>query len=189
MKKIRTVPNQKIIKIPNRITDNDLLKVNKKIFEKALKDLSGNEFKLWCYFYNNEENSEFALSSAHAIRVLGFSKPTYNRAIQTLIEKKYLIQTSRENYYIFADTPETIPTLTILEDKKDLKISLGEKTIKELLIENNINFCREATFGTCLFPNTNYPAKFDFFINGKYLIEYDGKQHFEASNRFWNTEN
>ena len=33
-------------------------------------------------------------------------------------------------------------------------------------------------FDACRFADSNQMAKFDFFIDNKYLIEYDGKQHF-----------
>lgn len=56
------------------------------------------------------------------------------------------------------------------------------------MTDNNIPFIREATFGTCLFEDTKYPAKFDFWVQGRYLIEYDGEQHFGANSRGWNTE-
>jgi hypothetical protein len=46
------------------------------------------------------------------------------------------------------------------------------------LKQNNLSFIKEKTFNTCIFPNTNYFAKFDFYIDNKYLIEYDGEQHF-----------
>ena len=51
----------------------------------------------------------------------------------------------------------------------------------KILNENNINFIREKSFDSCRFPDTNYPAKFDFFVNNKYVIEFDGQQHFEKN--------
>lgn len=45
-------------------------------------------------------------------------------------------------------------------------------------------------FNDCRFTDTQYMAKFDFFINNKYIIEYDGKQHFKyfKSVNNWNTK-
>lgn len=63
--------------------------------------------------------------------------------------------------------------------------SRGEKTIKEILNNNNINFISQKVFDTCKFPDTNAYAKFDFFIDNKYLIEYDGIQHFNIINNGW----
>lgn len=66
--------------------------------------------------------------------------------------------------------------------------SKGELKIAQLLLENNIPFETQKTFETCRFPDTNRLARFDFFINNQYIIEYDGIQHFDQ--RFgWNTSN
>lgn len=58
--------------------------------------------------------------------------------------------------------------------------SKGEEKIEQLLQNNNINFIREKRFSNCRFPDTNGYARFDFYINNKYLIEFDGSQHFEG---------
>ena len=50
--------------------------------------------------------------------------------------------------------------------------SFGEQKITAILQENNISFVREKTF-----PDTGF--RFDFFVNNQYIIEYDGKQHFQ----------
>ena len=42
-------------------------------------------------------------------------------------------------------------------------------------------------FDTCKFSN-GYYAYFDFYVDNKYLIEYDGLQHFIAKQGGWNTE-
>ena len=56
-----------------------------------------------------------------------------------------------------------------------------------MLIEAGIPFESQKTFETCRFPDTNFLAKFDFFVNNKYLIEFDGIQHFDV--RFgWNSK-
>ena len=56
--------------------------------------------------------------------------------------------------------------------------SFGEAKIQHLLEENNITFQTQKMFDNCRFPDTQQMARFDFFIDGKYLIEYDGQQHF-----------
>ena len=57
--------------------------------------------------------------------------------------------------------------------------SRGEMEIAKILAENNVPFVKEYSFEECRYPDTNYPAKFDFFVNGEYLIEFDGAQHFK----------
>lgn len=68
--------------------------------------------------------------------------------------------------------------------------SSGEMTIENLLKQNNISYQKQKQFDTCRFPENNYFAKFDFFIENKYLIEYDGEQHFyyKDNPHTWNTK-
>lgn len=57
--------------------------------------------------------------------------------------------------------------------------SQGEEKIIKILQENNIYFEKEKTFDSCRFDNSNSLAKFDFYINNSYIIEFDGVQHFK----------
>lgn len=63
--------------------------------------------------------------------------------------------------------------------------SLGESKIQNLLENNKINFSKQKTFETCRFSDSNQMAKFDFYINDYYLIEYDGIQHFQETCGNW----
>lgn len=65
------------------------------------------------------------------------------------------------------------------------KISQGERKIITILKENNINFVSQKTFSTCRFPDTNFPAKFDFYIENKYIVEFDGRQHFKDYGNYY----
>lgn len=56
--------------------------------------------------------------------------------------------------------------------------SFGEAKIREILEKHNIPFKTQKMFDNCRFPQTSQMARFDFFIDNKYLVEYDGKQHF-----------
>ena len=58
--------------------------------------------------------------------------------------------------------------------------SKGQELIKKILQQNNISFVKEKTFDSCRFPDTKYPARFDFYVNNQYLIEFDGQQHFKT---------
>lgn len=68
-------------------------------------------------------------------------------------------------------------------------LSKGEEKIKQILLENNIPFETQKIFSNCRFPS-GHPARFDFFINDTYLIEFDGIQHsiYSKSNKSWNTK-
>ena len=59
------------------------------------------------------------------------------------------------------------------------RLSHGEIKIKQILQEYNIPFEMEKSFQTCISPKTKKQLRFDFYVNNQYLIEYDGKQHFQ----------
>ena len=63
--------------------------------------------------------------------------------------------------------------------------STGEQRIAELLTKNNIIFTKEYTFSDLINPKTNRRLRFDFAVydqnnNLKYLIEFDGRQHYKG---------
>ena len=67
--------------------------------------------------------------------------------------------------------------------------SLGESTIKEILIASRIPYVQEYIFNDLSYEN-GYRPRFDFYIPSRnYIIEYDGKQHFTYQNspKTWNT--
>lgn len=66
--------------------------------------------------------------------------------------------------------------------------SNGEEKISQILNDNNIIFQKQKTFNTCRFDDTNALARFDFYINEKYLIEFDGKQHFISGSGLYDNE-
>lgn len=65
-------------------------------------------------------------------------------------------------------------------------ISFGEEKIKQLLDENDIYYEYQKSFPSCQYESGRY-AKFDFYIDNRYILEFDGKQHFEATSG-WNTK-
>lgn len=64
-----------------------------------------------------------------------------------------------------------------------IKGSTGEKIIHKLLEDAGINFTREEI--VTLSDNTK--GRFDFFVEGKYFIEYDGAQHYKIVDK-WSGE-
>ena len=60
-------------------------------------------------------------------------------------------------------------------------ISRGNVKISEILDKNGIDYEVEKKFSTCI-DKTYLP--FDFYVENKYLIEYDGKQHFDKESFF-----
>lgn len=69
-----------------------------------------------------------------------------------------------------------------------LNQSHGELKIQEILIKNNISYEKEKTFPSCIFEDTQQLARFDFYVNQSYIIEFDGEQHFTYNNTGWNTK-
>lgn len=65
--------------------------------------------------------------------------------------------------------------------------SIGEYKIATLLTEHQLEFETQKIFETCVNPDTNRHLKFDFYVDNKYLIEFDGEQHFNARNSGWST--
>ena len=69
-----------------------------------------------------------------------------------------------------------------------MRASRGEIKIEEILRENEMRFTMEQTFEGLNSPNGR-PLKFDFCVfdddgNVDFLIEYQGKQHYEPSAKF-----
>ena len=63
--------------------------------------------------------------------------------------------------------------------------SHGEIIIEKILIDNNIPF--EQEYKAFKFSSGMY-AKFDFFVNNQYFIEYDGETHYKYNLHGWHTE-
>lgn len=57
-----------------------------------------------------------------------------------------------------------------------------------MLKDNNIPFVIEKTFDSYRFQDTNINARFDFFVNNQYIIEYDGETHYKSTMHGWHTE-
>jgi len=64
------------------------------------------------------------------------------------------------------------------------RMSHGEIAVSKLLQENHIPFEREKVFFK--FANGKN-AKFDFYVNNSYIIEYDGETHYMANLHGWHT--
>ena len=66
--------------------------------------------------------------------------------------------------------------------------SYGEWVVAKLLNNSHLPFIKEKSFEQCRFSDTNSLARFDFFVNDTYLIEFDGKQHYFYSESGWDTK-
>ncbi|GEO65703.1 hypothetical protein [Levilactobacillus spicheri] len=61
------------------------------------------------------------------------------------------------------------------------KRSTGEKAIEEFLINNNIRYEAQKRFNDC---RNKSQLPFDFFIANKFLVEFDGQQHYKPIDFF-----
>lgn len=69
------------------------------------------------------------------------------------------------------------------------KRSNGEDIIKTILKNNNINFKEEFIIKELYYKDIHSKMRFDFLVfynNKKYIIEFDGKQHFKEITGSWN---
>ena len=66
-------------------------------------------------------------------------------------------------------------------------MSKFEEKVAKLLSENNIPFRKNATFDSCRFENGSL-AKFDFYVDDKFIIECDGIQHKGATYKHFTKE-
>lgn len=71
-----------------------------------------------------------------------------------------------------------------------LEESRGELKITQLLSECNILFKKQKKFDNCISPLSGRKLRFDFYIiKDRYLIEFDGIQHYDNTNNWYSKEN
>lgn len=73
----------------------------------------------------------------------------------------------------------------IKEVSRERQTSFGERMVAEWLLKNGIKFKREKQFQDLFNPKTKQLLWLDFYIfSHKTVIEFDGRQHFEACDAF-----
>lgn len=153
---VYTVPNQKVVKVMHDICDKSHLYTmcNVKANSRALKELSPNTYKLYMYFDLNQDGYTFALSYQAVHNATGMSDKTYQKAVNELIEKKYLVPSETKGLYIFYDG-------TV--ESEDRKVENTQQEEKELPTDNQKSFpkkvkkgvvCTEKTTGEIIQDNT-----------------------------------
>ena len=90
MTNLKTVPNQKIIKINKEECNKDSFytTINLAAMESAAQDLEAGAFKLWIYLAKNQDQYIFALSSKNVNDTFGMKKGQYDTAINKLKEQQ-----------------------------------------------------------------------------------------------------
>ena len=130
---METVENQKIIIVSKELADkrHPYTIINLEALRYARQLLKVSDFKVWTYIAENQNQYTFALSCVAFCRECGISKNTYHTAIQSLIEKGFLVpqKAEKNNTYIFYELPkkETDP-----ESEEDASIQIPPDKISEL---------------------------------------------------------
>lgn len=127
---IKTVPNQRVIKVNKAPTDkNHLYTANniQAIDEAAERLQSVGGFKLYIYLAKNQNNYTFALSSRDFMEWSGLGKQAYATAFDDLLKQGYLVQGSQKNLYLFYDKSQK-------EEKEE------SKSIDNVIIDYSMMF-------------------------------------------------
>ena len=123
MANYKTVPNQRIITIDNKMPCNDKSKdnyyarINLNAMDAAAQKLDAGAFKLWIYFAKNQEGYEFALSSKAVEETFGMKIKQYTNAFNQLVELGYLVNTNGNNY-AFRENPVITKSNNEKEEEK-----------------------------------------------------------------------
>lgn len=72
----------------------------------AMKNLTGNAYKMWHYLQSNQNGYSFLMRSEDICKFCSFSRSSYDRAVKELISIGYLVETDHKDAYIFLERPE-----------------------------------------------------------------------------------
>lgn len=137
-----TSPNQRIITVKKNVPadkDHPYTLCVKEVVLEAAKELKGNDFKLFMYFYTNRNNYMSAFSPQDVADNWGMSADTARNCFNNLIDKGF-ISPSGKNKYIFSDRVVGIKPAMIIEKKfVNSKGEVAWFTYEELLNEVNNN--------------------------------------------------
>lgn len=127
-------PNQKIItvhKAPANGTNYYGI-MNKQVAQKAGRELSHNELRVYLCLTLNQSHYQMALSTSYIAQNYGGSIDGLQKAIKGLIQKGYLVK-EKGNYYHFYDDPQMVNQIGDYSDHNDFLIELensqGENTV------------------------------------------------------------
>lgn len=143
--------------------------------------------RVYLYLYNGylrkaDTKEKFNFTNGSILQALGYEKTSRlaSSAITNILEQflKDGIIGYKNTYYISYDiagqgTP--VPCKVLLWVNSP---SMGEEKISNLLNNNNLKFIKEK-----IFPNLG-KFKFDFWVENKYIIEFDGMQHYQPVSIF-----
>ena len=153
MANIKTVPNQKVVKINKEECDQTHLyaKINLAAMEAAAQNLDAGAFKLWIYFSKNQDDYTFALSSKDVDNTFGMKKGQYDTAIKKLIEGGYLTVKDDSNQYIFNEIPVVAKQYNVNEKNNNVVAKQYNDVVAKqynTLLQNNTRNITDITLYT-----------------------------------------
>lgn len=107
-----TYPNQRVITIketamPEKGANERFVVFDYEIMMKTMRDLTPTTHHVWMYLNANKKGYEFALSTTDICAQTGLSPSTAKKAINELIEKRYLVlQPNKTKHYDFYATSQ-----------------------------------------------------------------------------------
>ena len=107
---VKVVPNQKVIEIRKVHAKGRILDIPTN--RKAQLELSVQAYALYMHFILNLPGYQEALSVAHITETTSLSERGYYKAVNELIEKKYLVRepsTQFSEFYAFYESPDLCP--------------------------------------------------------------------------------
>ena len=135
-------PNQRIIKLKPTSVKNakgrQFLGIFNDIWCNALKDLTATYFILYLYLASRNPRDPLELSQVAVKNETGMAKSTYYKAVNILVEKGYLVETS-SNHYEFYDTPHVSERNNNIPRAKLKTLSCEQSSTHEKGEVNNIN--------------------------------------------------
>lgn len=118
------------------------------------KDITGQKFGLWTVMYKTNKRNSAGIIYWHCKCKCGVEKDVLGNSLRNGLS---------------------------LSCGAHSNISKGNEKIKSILFEANIPFEIEKKFETC---KDKKELPFDFYVDNKYLIEFDGIQHFDENSIF-----
>ena len=115
---MKTFPNQKIVTIHKPKYESNFLQVSIAEWQEAFARLNRKgSFGLYLYLCGNQNDYQFALSSAAVQEALKVSESTYRRAVEDLLGEGYFIQRNGNEHTLdFYTTPQ--PTNYVKKEYK-----------------------------------------------------------------------
>lgn len=154
----------KIIKVRiNNLTSGNTKSCGCLDLEKSIENIKNSNEKIRHRLEGTQQGNFLVLNA------------TDKRKYNSIVWRCKCLLCGNEDYYI---TTNTLLNHTPKSCGCETR-SKGAIIIEEMLNKYNMPFEKEKTFDTCRFPDTNALARFDYFVNNSFLIEYDGKQHYE----------